>query len=81
MDLLIESSGTVRCVFGEEIDLGELGQLSIRRGSHVEPTPDGQWTADLAPVYGPLLGPYPTRTAAFTAEVTWLQENWLLPSP
>ena len=81
MDLLIQVSGTVRCVFGEEIDLGQLGQLSIRRGSHVEPTPDGQWTADLAPVQGPLLGPFPTRTAALNAEVTWLQENWLLPSP
>ncbi len=81
MDLLIESSGTVRCVFGEEIDLGQLGRLSIRRGSHVEPTPDGQWTADLSPVNGPLLGPFPTRTAALNAEVRWLQKNWLLPSP
>ena len=80
MDLLIESTGTVRCVFGEEIDLGQLGQLSIRRGSHVEPTPDGQWTADLAPVQGPLLGPFPTRTAALNAEVSWLQEHWLRPS-
>jgi hypothetical protein len=80
MDLLIEPSGTVRCVFGEEIDLGELGRLSIRRGSHVEPTPDGQWTADLAPVQGPLLGPFPTRTAALNAEVSWLQEHWLMPS-
>ncbi len=80
MDLLIEPTGTVRCVFGEEIDLGQLGQLSIRRGSHVEPTPDGQWTADLAPVQGPLLGPFPTRTAALNAEVSWLREHWLLPS-
>jgi len=80
MDLLIEPTGTVRCVFGEQIDLGQLGRLSIRRGSHVEPTPDGQWTADVAPVQGPLLGPFPTRTAALNAEVTWLQEHWLLPS-
>lgn len=80
MDLLIETTGKVRCVFGEEIDLGQLGRLSIRRGSHVEPTPDGQWTADLAPVQGPLLGPFPTRTAALNAEVSWLQEHWLLPS-
>ena len=81
MDLLIEPSGTVRCVFGEQIDLGQLGRLSIRRGSHVEPTHDGQWTADLSPVQGPLLGPFPTRTAALNAEVTWLQEHWLRPSP
>lgn len=80
MDLLIETTGTVRCVFGEEIDLGQLGRLSIRRGSHVEPTPDGQWAADLSPVNGPLLGPFPTRTAALNAEVTWLQEHWLRPS-
>ena len=80
MDLLIEPTGTVRCVFGEQIDLGQLGRLSIRRGSHVEPTPDGQWTADLAPVQGPLLGPFPTRTAALNAEVSWLQEHWLSPS-
>ena len=80
MDLLIETTGTVRCVFGEEIELGQLGQLSIRRGSHVEPTPDGQWTADLAPVQGPLLGPFPSRTAALNAEVSWLQEHWLRPS-
>lgn len=80
MDLLIETTGTVRCVFGEEIELGQLGQLSIRRGSHVEPTPDGHWTADLAPVQGPQLGPFPTRTAALNAEVSWLQEHWLLPS-
>jgi len=80
MDLLIETTGTVRCVFGEQIELGQLGQLSIRRGSHVEPTPDGQWTADLAPVQGPLFGPFPTRTAALNAEVSWLQEHWLLPS-
>lgn len=80
MDLLIEPTGTVRCVFGEQIDLGQLGRLSIRRGSHVEPTPDGQWTANLSPVQGPLLGPFPTRTAALNAEVSWLQEHWLSPS-
>jgi len=81
MELLIESTGMVRCVFDEAIDLGQLGGLSIRRGSHVEPTPDGQWTADLSPVHGPLLGPFPTRTAALNAELIWLQEHWLLPSP
>ena len=80
MDLLIETTGTVRCVFDEEIDLGQLGQLSIQRGSHIEPTHDGQWTADLAPVQGPLLGPFPFRSAALAAEMKWLQEHWLLRS-
>ena len=43
MELLIEASGNARCVYGEAIDLAELGQLSIRRGSHVEPNEHGQW--------------------------------------
>jgi len=77
VELLIESHGNVRCVYGEDIDLCQLGQLSIQRGSHVEPTNDGQWTADLSPVNGPQLGPYPTRTEALAAEVTWLHEHWL----
>lgn len=80
MELLIESTGAVRCVFDEAIDLSQLGRLSIRRGSHVEPTSDGQWTADLTPVQGPLLGPFVTHTEALRAEVAWLQTNWLLPN-
>ncbi|MES2789243.1 MAG: hypothetical protein V4719_06445 [Planctomycetota bacterium] len=77
MELLIERSGGVRCVYGEDIDLRQLGRLSIQRGSHVEPTADGQWTADLSPVNGPQLGPFSTRTEALSAEVAWLQEHWL----
>jgi hypothetical protein len=77
VELLIQCSGHVRCVYSEEIDLQHLGRLSITRGSHVEPNVGGQWNVDLAPVNGPLLGPYPTRTEALAAEVAWLQEHWL----
>jgi hypothetical protein len=77
VELLVESRGTVRCVYGEDIDLSQLGRLSIQHGVHVEPTADGQWTADLSPVYGPLLGPYFNRTEALAAEVAWLQTHWL----
>lgn len=80
MELLIEVSGHVRCVYSEDIELGQLGQLSIRRGSHVEPTADGRWTADLSPVNGPVLGPFTMRTEALAAEIAWLQANWLSPS-
>ena len=52
MQILIDTSGNARCVYGELIDLAELGSLSIRRGSHVDPTEDGRWLADLAPVDG-----------------------------
>jgi len=77
MQLLIHPTGSVRCVYGEDVNLAALGRLSIQRGSHVEPTADGQWTADLLPVHGPKLGPFTTRHEALTAEVCWLNEHWL----
>jgi len=80
MELLIDTSGNIRCIYGEQVDLHQFGQLSIQRGSHVEPTADGRWTADMSPVNGPLLGPYNSRSEALEAEVAWLLENWLTPS-
>ncbi len=77
MQLHISTSGGIRCVYGEDLNLSQLGRLSIQRGSHVEPTSDGQWTADLSPVNGPQLGPFSTRHEALLAEVTWLNEHWL----
>ncbi len=79
MELLIQPNGDARCVYDEAIDLSQLGRPTIQRGSHVEPTPAGQWTADLSPVNGPVLGPFPTRTAALAAEVAWLLDHWLAP--
>jgi len=79
MQLLIGPSGEVRCIYGEAIDLAQLGPLSIRRGSHVEPDTDGQWRCDLSPVGGPSLGPFSQRSEALAAEVAWLDEHWLIP--
>lgn len=78
MELLVTPTGGIRCVYGEELNLHQLGRLSIQRGSHVEPSSDGQWTADLAPVNGPILGPFSSRAEALTAEQTWLLEHWLV---
>jgi len=77
MDLIILPSGEVRCVYDESIDLRQLGTLAIRRASHVEPTSDGRWLADLAPVGGSVLGPYKRRSEALAAEVEWIREHWL----
>jgi hypothetical protein len=79
MQLVIDPRGTLRCVYSEELDLHTLGQTSVRRASHVEPTDDGQWTADLQPVGGPILGPFLVRSAALDAELHWLHEHWLTP--
>jgi hypothetical protein len=80
MQIIFEPSGNARCIYGESIELAALGSLDIRRGSQVEPTPDGEWISDLSPVRGPMLGPFPHRSEALAAEQEWLSENWLCPA-
>jgi hypothetical protein len=78
MQLVVTPSGDVRTIYIEAIPLSSLGRLTISRGSHVEPTADGKWVADLAPVDGPTLGPFARRSEALAAEVAWLEANWLM---
>lgn len=73
MELYISADGTCHSVYDETVDLRLLGPTEIRRASHVEPTPDGRWTADMRPLAGPVLGPFSTRSQALVAEVAWLQ--------
>lgn len=75
MELIVSPLGQVRCVYDEAIDLAQLGELSIRRASHVEPDEQGRWWADLAPVNGPVLGPFTRRSAALDVERQWLESN------
>lgn len=77
MHLVITPLGEVRCIYSEAIDLRQFGIPDIRRASHVEPNADGRWLADLAPVGGPVLGPFDLRADALAAEVAWLEVNWL----
>jgi hypothetical protein len=77
MEIIIAPGGVVRCLYDERVDLPALGRLTIRRASHVEPTADGQWTADLSPLGGQILGPYPLRSAALAAEEEWIMRSWL----
>ena len=76
MDLVVDPAGRVRCVYDEAIDLAALGSVSIVRASHVEPDAAGRWVADLAPVGGPVLGPFPLRSEALAAESAWLEAHW-----
>ena len=53
------------------------GQGNIKRASHVEPTPDNKWTADMGIISpGIILGPFETRQEALNAETQWLDENF-----
>lgn len=75
----IDPDGTVTCVYSEGADLvgfmRRLGESNIRRASHVEPTSDNRWTADMGPMGGPVLGPYDLRSEALTAETDWLRDH------
>jgi hypothetical protein len=77
MEIVISPQGAAKAIYDEAIDLAALGALQICRASHVEPTPDGRWQADLSPVGGPVLGPISLRSAALAAETAWLTEHWL----
>ena len=74
MELVVDAGGNVRCIYGEELDLREIGKLQITRASHVEPDRDGFWWADMGPVGGPVLGPFKNRTEALQAETAQLSE-------
>lgn len=74
----IDVEGTMHFIWDDKlVPLLEAGAGTIRRASHVEPTSQGLWGADLSPVNGPLLGPFRTRREALDAEVAWLEENFL----
>jgi hypothetical protein len=78
MEIIVTSAGTARCVYGEELDLRALGELEVRRASHVEPDAAGGWWADLSPVGGPRLGGFDLRSEALAAEAAWLAAHWLV---
>jgi hypothetical protein len=74
----ISPAGTIEFIYHDALrPLLTAGNARIRRASHVEPTPDWRWTADLTPINGPMLGPYVTRAEALTAETEWLTQYWL----
>lgn len=75
MILVVDARGMATCVYDEAIELARLGTLSISRASHVEPDDAGQWSADLHPVDGPVLGSFTLRSEALAAERAWLDER------
>lgn len=81
MRLVIDAQATVRGLYDEAFDLSPLGEVSIRRASHVEPDASGRWWADLAPSGGLKLGPFACRSEALVAEVAWIEAHGLSTLP
>ena len=73
--MIVAATPKMKFIYKDELrPLLEMGKASVRRASHVEPC-GTQWTADLSPVGGPLLGPFDLRQEALDAEVAWLAEH------
>lgn len=75
--LNFNKKGQMKSLYNEEFNLKEFGKTSIKRASHVEPTKEGKWTANLTPVNGPILGPFNKRSEALKTEVDWINKNIL----
>ena len=75
--VVVGPDGTIRFVHDDDVAeaLSGLGRSTTKRASNVEPDGDGGWTADLAPIGGPVLGPFARRREALKAEVNWLREH------
>ena len=80
MELYISTQGLIRLIYGETIPIRSLGAVQIQRASHVEPDETGNWWADLELSGGPILGPFPGRSAALDAEQEWLTRHVLDPT-
>ena len=75
-ELVIRSDGTLVFIYNDDLrEIMSLGDTKIARASHVEPSPEGKWIADLTPVGGSVFGPFETRREALQYEAEWLIRN------
>jgi len=77
IEVYVNEDGSLQAVYDDRLlPLLEDADHEERRASHVEPLrAGGGWSADMAPVGGPVLGPFATRAAALAAERAWLAER------
>lgn len=69
--------GEVVFIYEDGHPLMGLGNTNTARASQVEPTKDGGWQADMAPVHGPKLKPTSSRKASLAQEQAWIRKNLL----
>jgi hypothetical protein len=76
-DFIVDTDGTLRTIYDDELIrlVRSVGLVTVSRASAVEPADGGGWTADMANVGGPVLGPFDTRREALKAEVEWIMAH------
>lgn len=78
VDIVIRAGGRAEFIYSDAArPFMGAGPAVVRRASHVEPDANGNWTADLSPVSGPVLGPFALRQDALAAEMAWIRANVL----
>jgi hypothetical protein len=70
-----DANGEVVYIYEDGHPLMQLGNPFIKRASHVEPTKEGMWVADMAPVGGSALPAQVFRAGALDLEMTWLKNK------
>lgn len=77
--IVVGADGTLRFTWDDRLrPFANLGKATAMRASHVEPEVVAGvilWNADMAPVGGPVLGPYANREKALQVERDWLRQN------
>lgn len=69
----VAPNGVTTAIYNDDLaGLFAAGKASVSRASFVEPAATGGWTADMAPVNGPVLGPFALREEALQAEAVYL---------
>lgn len=75
-EIVFDDDGLASFVHSDHLaGLIDGGVAVIERASHVEPS-GVEWIADMAPVGGPVLGPYENRGDALAAEVGYISRNY-----
>lgn len=72
----VDIEGVMSFIYSDDmVDLSKEGRATITRASHVEPSGDGKWHADMSPVGGPVLSGFDLRKDALEAEISYLKGN------
>jgi hypothetical protein len=83
VDILINENGDVVSVYNDDMRdvYSALGDFTLERASHVEPTHDGRWLVDLSPFISRCKGlPYmyaffEKRRDAIKFEIEWIRRH------
>lgn len=69
--------GSLLFIYEDEHPCLDLGRALTQRASHVEPTEDGMWQADMGPIGGPKLNKTVAREASLLSEMIWIRTKVL----